>query len=151
LSDLEKAFAYLTGGMSETIWATDIERKITHAINSCYYKNIEFTYFFYDFYKKGTVHIKYKYPELIDCLNIYAARHRNWLPPNYGRVKYSDMTDDEQAVVNEFHFDPETDKLLNPKKSAERYAKILERSGFYLTEPTQSLTLIGDNSIDLGE
>jgi hypothetical protein len=56
------------------------------------------------------------------------------------------MTDDEQAVVNEFHFDPETDKSLNPIKSAERYAKILERSAFYLTEPTQSLTLICDGS-----
>jgi hypothetical protein len=142
LSDLEKSFAYLRNGMRETIWAHDMNNTLQVVAANELYKNAEFTYFACDFYKKGTVHIKYRYPELVDRLNIYAARNRGWLPPNYGRAKYADMTDEEQAVVNEFHFDPDNEKILDPAKSAERYAEILERSDFYLADPTKSVELL---------
>jgi hypothetical protein len=147
LSDLEKSFAYLTNAMRETIWARDMSYTLDRAAENESYKNVEFTYFTCDFYKKGTVHIKYKYPELVDRLNIYAARNRNWLPPNYGRVQYSDMTDGEQAVVNGFHFDPEKDKAPDPRKSAERYNAVLERKDFYLADPVRNIELltVGEN------
>jgi hypothetical protein len=146
LSDLEKSFAYLTNGMSEVVGERDMQWTLEHAERSKWYKNVEFTYFTCDFYKKGTVHIKYKYPELVERLNIYAARKRNWLPPNYGHTRYDDMTAEEQSVVNEFHFEPEKDKTLDPKKSAERYAKILEREAFYLSEPVRSIAMLTDGS-----
>ena len=64
----------------------------------------EFTYFTATFYKKGTCHIKFK-PEaavLIDRLNIFAARQRSWLPPDYGRKSYDAMTAEEQQVIDSF-------------------------------------------------
>jgi hypothetical protein len=142
LSDLEKSFAYLRNGMRETIWSCDMQFALNCAESNKMYKSVGFTYFACDFYKKGTVHIKYRYPELVDRLNIYAARKRGWLPPNYGRAKYTDMTGEEQAVVNEFHFDPDNDKAIDSQKSAEHYAGILERSDFYLAEPTKSVELL---------
>lgn len=39
---------------------------------------------------------------LIDRLNIYVGRNKNWLPPNYGRTAYSQMTEEEKAVVDSF-------------------------------------------------
>lgn len=54
-------------------------------------------------YQRFTYH--YWKPEakpLIERLNIFAARERNWLPPNYGKTKYEDMTDEEKDVVDSF-------------------------------------------------
>jgi hypothetical protein len=67
--------------------------------------------------------------ELVERFNIYAARNRNWLPPNYGRTQYADMTAEEQQVIDSF-------------QGAEEYAKVMARPDYYLAEPTRSVPLL---------
>ena len=51
------------------------------------------------------------------------------------------MTDEEQAVVNDFHRD-ESEKEVNPIKSAARYAKVIENAAFYIAEPVRSVPML---------
>lgn len=101
ISDLERALNFLDKG--ETVFHTNIEMAINNA-NDAGSNKAEFTYFTATFYKKGTCHIKFK-PEaavLIDRLNIFAARQRSWLPPDYGKKSYDAMTAEEQQVIDSF-------------------------------------------------
>jgi len=127
--------------MSREPMKLDINNALNMANKRGQTQNIDCTYFTVTIYKKGTVHIKYTCPELVDRLNIYAAKNRNWLPPNYGKAKYEDMTDEERAVVNDFHRD-EKEKEINPKKSAERYAAVLLNPQFYIADPVSNIPLI---------
>lgn len=74
LFDLEKSFNYLSG---ESDSSSYINRTLQSARNNGITKNIEFKYFFTTFYKKGTVHLKFKNTKLIDMLNIYAGKKEN--------------------------------------------------------------------------
>lgn len=120
IEDLERALNYLDRG--ETTTRKPIAMWVRNAIESG--KNtIEFTYFSATFYKKGTCHIKFR-PEcaqLIDRLNIFAARERTWLPPDYGKKHYSDMGAEERAVIDEF-------------QGAESYEKLMLDPGYYITD-----------------
>jgi hypothetical protein len=69
--------------------------------------------------------------ELIDKMNIYAGRNRNWLPPNYGRSTYAEMTSEEKEVVDSF-------------QGAAEYAKVLARSDYFLAEPIRNVAMITD-------
>lgn len=137
LSDIEKAFDYLDGGrfkgfrygMDSFLKAAD-ERGQT--------RNIECTYFLVDLFKKGTVHIKFR-PEampLVDRLNIYAAKNRNWLPPSYGQANYSNMDTEEKAVVDSFHGDG------SQGSGESAYTEILKDSSYYLSAPAQNMLLL---------
>ena len=132
LSDLEKSFDYLGGEGPE---GYDLNARLEWAKQSGQTRNIQLKYFAIDIYKKGTTHIKF-YPEtmkLVDRLNIYASQKKGWLPPRYGKAKYKDMNDMEQAVVDSFHGD-------NSKGSGEKaYAEVMAKADFYLAEPTQKL------------
>jgi hypothetical protein len=141
LSDIEKVFDYLSGNMSREPMKTDILSALNAASESGRTRKISCTYFDIDIYKKGTVHIKYTYPELVERLNIYAAQNRNWLPPNYGKVRYSEMTEKEKAVVNDFHRD-ESEAEIDTAKSAKRYESVCKRSEFYLADPAGQTALL---------
>lgn len=141
LSDIEKVLDYLSGNMSREVMKTDINSALRVANERKQTRDIDCTYFTVTIYKKGTVHIKYTCSELIDRLNIYAAQNRNWLPPNYGKSRYENMTAEEQAVVNDFHRD-EKEKEIDPKKSAARYAKVLENAKFYIADPVRNVPML---------
>lgn len=129
LSDFEKVLDYLGGKRPE---GYDLSARLDN-VGGCGARNVEFAYFKVDFYKKGTIHIKFL-PEaipLIDRLNIYAAQNKNWLPPNYGRTTYSNMEKAEQEVVDSFNGDG-TDG-----SGEKKYSEILANSEFYLAEPAQ--------------
>lgn len=53
-----------------------------------------------------TVSIKdertYKDDYLLEKFNIYASQKKKWLPPNYGKTVYEDMSAKEQAVIDDF-------------------------------------------------
>ena len=98
LSDLEKALNYLDCGETTE---RDLDYEIEHAIEMSDTK-VFCKYFNAVFYKKGTCHITFTCPSVIDKLNIFAGRRKGWLPPRYGKVRYNDMTDEEQAVINDF-------------------------------------------------
>lgn len=80
----------------------DIDTKeIREQIEHCE-KSIDVGHFLIDSYKKGTIHIKYKDQNLLNQFNILAGKGKSWLPPDFGTKNYSDMTDKEKDLVEEF-------------------------------------------------
>ena len=134
VSDLEKAFDYLGGTGPE---GYDLRARLSWASQGSL-RNVELKYFKVDFFKKGTMHIKFL-PEampLVERLNIYAARNRNWLPPSYGRAAYADMSTEEKTVVDSFHGDG------SEGSGQEAYARILANTAFYIDDPAQSMKML---------
>jgi len=126
LSDIEKVFNYLDGGLTEEV---DLHRVLIAASDCGRKQNIDCKYFTVSLFKKGTTHIKFKNQALVDKLNIYAARNKAWLPPNYGKAHYCEMDAEEQAAVNEF-------------QGAFEYEKVMADRNFYLFEATNSALAI---------
>lgn len=118
LSDIEKVFNYLDGGMTAEV---DLMGCLKRAEAEGRNRNIACKYFKVDLFKKGTTHIKFNDMRLVDRLNIYAAQHKAWLPPNYGRAKYADMQPEEQAVVDSF-------------QGKEAYAEVMRHADYYLAD-----------------
>lgn len=88
-----------------------------------------------DFFKKGTMHIKFL-PEampIVERLNIFGSQKHGWLPPNYGKSTYSELTEEEKAVVDSFHGDDTAGSGENA------YAEVLRNAAFYLAAPTKKL------------
>jgi len=130
LSDIEKIFDYLSGSASDE---RSIRNVLRIASDNGQTKNIELKYFYVDLFKKGTTHIKYKDMELVEKFNIYAARNKNWLPPNYGKTKYKEMADDEKEVVDSF-------------QGEKAYETVFSRADFFLAEPTEGVMMISETS-----
>lgn len=125
LKDVEKCFNYLDGGLTE---AVDLEKSLEFAEEYGESKNIVLKYFNITFYKKGTCHITFTNNELLKKFNIFGAQHKGWLPPSYGKKKYSDMSQEEKAVVNDFEGESE-------------YNKVMENTDYYLTDTSNMLML----------
>jgi hypothetical protein len=83
-----------------------------------------------NFYKKGTCHIYWKNEDLVQKMNIIAAKNRNWLPPAYGNKAYSDMTKEEKDVIDEF-------------QGEESYNEVIKNKEYYMLETSQLLALEG--------
>lgn len=126
ISDIEKVFEYLDGNMSAHV---DLHGVLQAAHNSCQTKNIQCKFFSVTLYKKGTMHIKFNNQELVDRFNIYCSQKKNWLPPNYGRTAYADMSKDAQDVVDGFNGNG------TEGSGAAAYAEIVKRQGYFLAEP----------------
>lgn len=126
LSDLEKVLNYLDGGMTQEVeLGTTIEQHFKMGIT----KNIPCKYFSATFFKKGTVHLVFTCPELIERFNIYAAQHKAWLPPTYGKKRYKDMTTEEKSVVDSF-------------QGEAAYNTVMEKAGYYLAPVTNAQMLM---------
>lgn len=125
LADIEKALNYLDGNMTAEV---DLHRVLSIANDGGVTRNIKCKFFDVTFYKKGTTHIKFTCPELLEKFNIYASRKRGWLPPCYGRTRYADLNTEEKAVVDSF-------------QGEEAYEKVVAASGYYLADPTQVAAL----------
>lgn len=125
IADIERALNYLDCGDTEChIDPYSVANVSEHRQRT----TMDFTYFTATFYKKGTCHIKFN-PEaahLIDRLNIFAARKRNWLPPDYGKKKYADMDEESRAVIDEF-------------QGREEYEKVMRAPDKYIIAPAVSL------------
>lgn len=126
LADIEKILNYLDGGMTREV---NLHDTIKEYIERGETKNIPLKYFTVTFFKKGTCHIVFNCPELVERFNIYAAQNKNWLPPCYGKKKYADMTTEEKAVVDSF-------------QGQEAYNEVLAKSAYYLAPVTQHQILM---------
>lgn len=137
LSDIEKAFDYLDGGHF-TGSRYKLDSFLQYASERRQNRNIECTYFTVDLFKKGTVHIKFR-PEampLVDRLNIYAAKGKSWLPPNYGKTSYEHMDAEDKAVVDGLNGD-------GTEGSGEKaYAEILKDHTYYLGDPAGNTLML---------
>ena len=116
LSDIEKVFNYLDSGFTVD---ADLAEILLQAQNNYQTKSIETKYFKLDFYKKGTCHITFTNPELLQKFNLFGSLKKGWLPPSFGREKYEDMDEEEKEVVDSFC-------------GREEYNKILERKDYYI-------------------
>lgn len=126
LQDIEKVMNYLDGGRTED--GDDLFETLQRAKACNQYKNIDTKYFTVSIHKKGTMHLTFKDMDLLDKFNIFAGKHKNWLPSDYGRKQYSDLTDEERAVVDSF-------------QGRERYEEICSRPEYYLDDGAQLLML----------
>lgn len=128
LIDIEKVMSYLDGKVSAEV---NLMYVLQSANRMGITKNINCKYFSVTFYKKGTMHIKI-HPEfeyIIDSLNIFVCKKRNWLPPHYGEKTYQEMSDEEKKVVDEF-------------QGEKAYERILSDRDLYITSsPTSNLLL----------
>ena len=125
LKDIEKCFNYLDGGLTE---AVDLEKSLEFAEEYGESKNIVLKYFNVTFYKKGTCHITFTNEKLLKKFNIFGAQHKGWLPPSYGKKKYSDMTSEEKAVVNDI-------------EGEVQYNKVMCNTSYYLADTNSMLML----------
>ena len=130
ISDIEKVFDYLDG--NETA-AVDLHGVLLRACEAGQTRNIPCKYFDVTLYKKGTMHIRFRDQTLVDRFNIYCCRKKNWLPPNYGRTVYEDMSAGERAVVDGFHGDGSE----GAGKAA--YQEVVARRDYYLTDPVKGM------------
>lgn len=121
ISDIERALNFLDRG--ETVYRDPSFVQLEEASRTGKTKNVEFTYFSCDFFKKGTCHIKFHddAQRLIERLNIFAGKEKAWLPPCYGKKAYQDMSAKEKAVIDDF-------------QGKEEYAKVMDDPGLYITD-----------------
>ena len=123
LADLEKTLDYLDGKDPKR-QRLNLSSVLRYAEGTGQTRNIECTYFYVTFYKKGTCHITFREDAkiLIDRLNIYVGKNKNWLPPNYGKASYKDMSKEEREVVDSFD------------GGEENYNRVFENQSEYLIE-----------------
>lgn len=124
LSDIERVLNFFAGNMTAGI---NLAASIQYEFRRGNTKNIHCKYFTATFYKKGTVHLVYNCPELIDRFNIYAAQNKRWLPPSYGKKAYADMDAEEKAIIDSF-------------QGEEAYNRVLKESSYYLKAPSEGAT-----------
>lgn len=126
LSDIERILNFLDGHMTEEVNSYSF---LKHNFEQGITKNIRQKFYTVTFYKKGTVHITFTCPELIERFNIYAAQHKAWLPPTYGKKTYKDMTAEEKAVVDSF-------------QGEEAYNEVMAKVNYYLAPVSNNQVLL---------
>lgn len=126
LDDIERILNFLDGNMTEEVNSRSFIKYNFELGNT---KNIKQKYYTVTFYKKGTVHITFTCPELIERFNIYASQQKGWLPPCYGKKKYNDMTTEEKTVVDSF-------------QGEQGYNEVLDKANYYLAPVTQNQVLM---------
>lgn len=126
--DIEKVFDFLDNG--RTTWEGTVEAAFKEAEATQNTKNIDTKYFSVTFFKKGTAHFVFKDDELLEKFNMFAGRRKGWLPPNYGKKRYKDMTPAEQHVVDSF-------------QGKERYEHVMNNAAYYLDEGKPQMLMLG--------
>jgi len=126
LKDIIKVFDYLDGGKTTDI---NVEQTLRYMEDIGQTSKIPLKYFNVTFYKKGTCHIEFLDLELLEKFNLFGSQRKGWLPHNYGKKRYSDMTAEEKEVVKEF------------SGSEEEYNKIYNKQGYYIVNSNSLLTI----------
>lgn len=126
--DIEKVFDFLDSGRTE--WEGSVEAAFDEAEATQNTKNIDTKYFTVTFFKKGTAHLVFKDMELLEKFNLFAAQHKNWLPPSYGKKRYKDMSPAEQHVVDSF-------------QGRERYEHVMAHADYYLDAGKPQMLMLG--------
>lgn len=126
LADIERILNFLDGHMTEEV---NSESFLEYNFKQGITKNIKQKYYTATFYKKGTVHLVFTCPELIERFNIYAAQQKKWLPPCYGKKQYKDMGAGEKAVVDSF-------------QGEQAYSEVVSKAGYYLAPVTNGNVLM---------
>lgn len=126
--DIEKVFDFLDNGRTDWPGTFGNDFKVAEATG--YTKNLDTKYFTCTFYKKGTAHLVFKDLDLLEKFNLFASQRKGWLPPNFGKSRYDDMSAEEQSVVDSFH-------------GRKKYEEILRRADYFLESGSGSQLLLG--------
>lgn len=113
LADIEKSLNYLSGCVSASV---NLEKELRDAIAAGRNRKINLKYFTVDFFKKGTVHITFIDTILLEKLNIYGSRKKGWLPPDYCKKEYKDLTNEEKNIINDFQGEKEYNKVYKSRE-----------------------------------
>lgn len=98
LGDIDKVMNYFDANVEYVSICAAIKK----AFESGQSRGIESTYFKIDCFKKGTVHLTFRSEDIRRRFNVTACKHKKWLPQDYGKKKYSEMSEREKGVVAEF-------------------------------------------------
>jgi len=97
LDDIDKAMCHLSGKNYKTInTIKEICKKIWSYNQYDCGKKYESEFFELVGYKKGTLHLTFKDPSLLEKFNVFVAKQRNWLPDDY---KYYEKTKRGLVVI----------------------------------------------------
>lgn len=113
LEDIEKVFNYLDCGRTEEV---DIDKSLRFAQEYGETKKIPLKYFNVTFYMKGTCHIEFTNEELLHKFNLFGSQRKNWLPPSYGKARYTNMTAEEKTIIDEFEGEKSYNKTIADKE-----------------------------------
>jgi hypothetical protein len=125
LRDIQKIFDFFDGNMTADV---DLSYVVNQAKENP--KNIPCKYFNVTFYKKGTMHITFTNLDLLEKFNIYAAKNRRWLPPDYGNKRYKDLDEKGKVIIDGF-------------QGEEAYNKVVNNRNYFLVETQEMLKLNG--------
>lgn len=115
LIQLEKILNYLDSGRND---GDSVAQEWDRYFNRKGYsgERLHFKFFDVELKKKGTIHIWFNDLELLKRWNVFAGMKKNYIPPEYGRKTYHEMSDREREVVNAFEGKAEYEKTMqNPR------------------------------------
>lgn len=98
LNDIDKVMNYFDGMRSYQLMSEAIKQAFEKGQSA----KIENTYFIATCHKKGTIHLTFKDEDILRRFNVIASKDKNWLPCDYGNKIYSDLSEEEKAVVISF-------------------------------------------------
>ena len=129
--DIEKVFDFLDSGRTD--WPGTLETAFSIAEATEITRNIDTKYFTVTIYKKGTAHLVFKDMDLLEKFNLFASQRKGWLPPQYGKKHYRDMSDEEKAVVDSF-------------QGEKKYEEILAKRDYFLNANAQNMMLMAPSA-----
>jgi len=98
LNDIDKVMNYFDGRSNYV----SIVQALTEAFGRDQASGVESTYFRITVFKKGTIHLTFLNDDIRRRFNVTACKRKNWLPMDYGKKAYADMSQEEKAVVGAF-------------------------------------------------
>lgn len=125
--DIEKVFDFLDSGRTD--WPGTSDAAFQTAESEQITRNIDTKFFTVTIYKKGTAHLVFKDMDLLEKFNMFACQKKGWLPPNYGKRHYKDMSAEEKAVVDSF-------------QGAKRYEEVMARADYFLNAGANQMMML---------
>lgn len=124
--DIEKVFDFLDNG--RTNWEGTLAHALEEAEATGNTRSIDTKYFTATFYKKGTAHFVFKDEDLLEKFNLFASMRKGWLPPDYGKKHYRDMSPEEKAVIDDF-------------QGKDKYEEVMRKSDYYLSDSRNTMMI----------
>lgn len=115
LNDIDKVMNYIANEDNyisiASVIETGFKEGITKGMESTFFRDIKV-------FKKGTIHLTFKDDSLLRKFNIIAGRERGFLPNEYAKTDYNDLSEQDKELVKEFDGNIKTyqNNMLNNQK-----------------------------------
>ncbi|HON93885.1 MAG TPA: DUF4942 domain-containing protein [Methanoregulaceae archaeon] len=140
--DIDVVMSYFDASIEYLSIADAVEYWLNKQVN----KNIDSTYFKISCYKKGTMHLTFKDENILRRFNIVACRAKGWLPMDYGKKRYHECDEEEQAVIRSFEGIESYEQNVNcplfaDKRSRDSLSRLIE-GGQTKETPTEGISMV---------